>query len=47
MQIQQTYGLLYWSLCEAEVPYTHFTFLYYGKPDRSDNEFYVTGTDKS
>ena len=40
------YGLLYRSLCDAEVPYTYYTLPYNGKPDRPDNEYYVTGTDE-
>ena len=40
------YRLLYRRLCDAEVPYTYLTLPYSGKPDSSDNEYYVTGTDE-
>ena len=40
------YGLLYRSLCDAEVPYTYFTLPYNCKPDSPDNEYYVTGSDE-
>lgn len=42
------YGLLYRSLCDAEVPYTYFTLPYGGKPDEENEEYgkyHVTGTD--
>ena len=40
------YRLLYRRLCDAEVPYTYLTLPYSGKPDSSDNEYYVTGIDE-
>ena len=42
------YGFLYCSLCDASVPYTHYTLPYTGKLDIIDveaNKYYVTGTD--
>ena len=42
------YGLLYRSLCHANVPYTYYSLPYTGKPDVTDdeaNKYYVTGTD--
>ena len=40
------YGLLYRSICDAEVSHTYFTLPYNDKPDSSDNEYYVPGTDE-
>ena len=40
------YGLLYRSLCYAEVPYTYFTLRYNGKSDSPDNEYYIRGADE-
>ena len=33
-------------MCDAEVPYTYSTLPYNGKPNRPENKFYLTGTDK-
>ena len=46
------YGLLYWSLCDATVPYTYFSLPYAGKLEVLNKEnpatrsYYVTGTDE-
>ena len=43
------YGLLYRSLCDANIPYTYFSLPYAGKPEILEGDavkYYITGTDE-
>ena len=40
------YGLLFISLCDAEVTYTYFRLPYVGRTERLPDQFYVPKTDE-